>query len=88
MSFTAPQALVTMKYPQHRFSSCCYKMSAALALFDAPIKLFGQQAVQDKLVLLVCRFQWNGPEKRPQGSCLRTSFPYHVSPRQSQAPLP
>lgn len=36
-------------------------------------------SVQDKLVLLVCRFQWNGPEKRPQGSCLGTSFPYHVS---------
>lgn len=55
-----------MKYPQHRFSSCCYrKCLQGNSAFWCPIQVIWATSVQDTVVFLVCRFQWNGPKKDP-----------------------
>lgn len=61
-------------------------MSVGTSTFWCPNQVIWATSVQDKLVLLVCRFQWNGPEKRPQGSCLGTSFPLPCIPKTIPSP--
>ena len=64
--FYSPTGLVTMKYPQQRFSSCCYrKCPQATAFLAAPFRLFGQQASKIKLCSWFVDSSGMGQKKTP-----------------------
>ena len=71
--------------PAKVFKLLLQEMSTGDSISCCPIQIIWAASVQDKVVFLVCRFQWNGPEKNPRAYVWVLLFPYHVPPRQSQA---